>query len=432
MAARIALVAASTVGISAAVHAAGGVAQPQETAQAQEPQAQSDSAPAASSEKSEKTAPSLRPGVMVRYNKPVFHNGHLVLWHGAWRGGGGTPMTSIARPATGMAAAAAKPHDLIILADSADATAMRMASEFAEATQSGGEHIKAAPGKTSAAALGKAVAGDTADLAIVSTDVMADKGAAPWRDRAPYIARLASEPIAIIAPRAITDISQLAGRKVNVDAPDSATAASAAAVFSGLNIAETPANEHLPDALAHLAQGQIDAVFVVGADDAKALADFGKDGKFHILAIPYSAALRANYCPMRLTSRDQPNLIGGDEKVDTIGVPMALVAVDTPPNSPRADRLAPVAKLFLEQFDQTLGSSSDPNWRGVNLAAQIAGWPRLDTAQAWLEQNKGAPNAALETFRNMAQTAAAASEGPSGADSDRLYEGLMRVNGAAQ
>jgi hypothetical protein len=23
---------------------------------------------------------------MVLYNKPVFHNGHLFLWHGAWRG----------------------------------------------------------------------------------------------------------------------------------------------------------------------------------------------------------------------------------------------------------------------------------------------------------------------------------------------------------
>jgi hypothetical protein len=24
---------------------------------------------------------------MVRYEKPVFRNGHYVLWHGAWRGG---------------------------------------------------------------------------------------------------------------------------------------------------------------------------------------------------------------------------------------------------------------------------------------------------------------------------------------------------------
>src|ERR1700722_7331713 len=29
-----------------------------------------------------------RRGGMVRYDRPVFHNGHRVLWHGAWRNGG--------------------------------------------------------------------------------------------------------------------------------------------------------------------------------------------------------------------------------------------------------------------------------------------------------------------------------------------------------
>ena len=87
---------------------------------------------------------------------------------------------------------------------------------------------------------------------------------------------------------------------------------------------------------------------------------------------------------------------------------------------------------MFEKFDQTLGASNNSNWKEVNLAAQITGWPRLGATQAWLEQNKGAPNAALEIFRNMAQSAAAASEGPSGADADRLYESLMQWSGAAQ
>ena len=372
---------------------------------------------------------------MVRYDRPVFHNGHLVLWHGAWRGGGGAPMAGAARPAStgaSAAAAAAKSRDFVILADSADASSLRMATEFADAVQSEGLHVKAVAGKTSPAALDKAVSGDSADLAIVSADVLADKAAAGWRERAPYVVRLANEPIALVAPRAVTEIGQLAGRKVNVEAPDSATAASAAIVFSGLNIAPTTTNEHLPDALAHLAAGQIDAVFVVGGNDSKALADFGKDGRFHVVAIPYAPALAPIYCPMRLTTQDQPNLIGGDEKIDTIGVPTVLVAVDAAPNSPRADRIAPLANLFFDQFDQRLGASSNANWKGVNLAAQIAGWPRFGASQAWLEQNKGAPNAALDTFRNMAQTAAAASEGPTGADSDRLYQSLMQASGAAQ
>ena len=416
-------------------HAAGATPmQPQETP-AQEappqPQAAQASADAAS------PPPHRRAVVhngMVRYDKPIFHNGHRVLWHGAWRDGVSSGESASAKPV-----GSAKPRDLLILADRADASATRMADELASAMQIGGEPVRAVSGDASATALDKAVNADSADLAIVAMDGLLDSrksptetGAADWRERAPYLVRLASEPIALIARRSIADIGQLAGHKVNVDTAGSANAASAAIVFSRLNIAPTWTNDPLLLALARLARGEIDAIFVVGGDDSRALADFGKDGRFHILAIPYAPALQALYCPMRLTARDQPSFIGVDEKIDTIGVTTALVAIDAPPNSPRAERLAPLAHLLLAKFDQFFGASGNFNWKGVNLAAQIADWPRFGATQAWLDENKGAPNAALETFRSLAQTAAAASEGPSGADADRLYESLMQWSGTAK
>jgi hypothetical protein len=132
----------------------------------------------------------------------------------------------------------------------------------------------------------KAVSGDAADLAIVPMDSLigfakgpTDRGPANWRERAPYLARLSSEPIALIARRSVTDIRQLADRKVNVEMPDSATAASAAIVFSRRNIAPDMIHEPLPEALARLARGEIDAIFVVGGDDSRAPADFGKDSR---------------------------------------------------------------------------------------------------------------------------------------------------------
>jgi TRAP-type uncharacterized transport system substrate-binding protein len=375
-------------------------------------------------------------GGMVRYEKPIFHNGHMVLWHGAWRDGGHAARQSLIKPTPARVEAdappAAPPHDIIILTDGADFSSTRMAAEFAQAMQNGDVHVKTVAGKTSVAALGKAVAGDSADLAIVPMDSLsnsADK-AADLHARAPYVARLAAEPIALIAPRTVTDIRQLAGRKVNVAAADGATAASAAIVFSRLNIAPTMTNEAIPDALGRLARGEIDAVFVVGANDSKVLADFGKDGRFHVIAIPYAPALQALYCPMRLTAHDEGNLIGADEKVDTIGVPMALLAIDAGPDSPRAGRIGPLAERLFSQFDQSLGALSDSRWSEVNLAARIPGWPRLGAAQAWLDQNQAAPNPALEKFRGAAETAAAGGDGPHGTDSDRLYESLMKMSGA--
>jgi TRAP-type uncharacterized transport system substrate-binding protein len=406
---------------------------PAPTQEKQEPPAAQPEVTAAASESTGSTRRGS--GGMVRYDKPVFRNGHLVLWHGAWRNGGHSSGASTAPPA----GAAAKPSDLIIVADSADASSTRMASEFAAAMRMSGVSVKAVSGKTSAAALDKAVSDDTADLAMVPLDALLDSSAVQpgnaandWRQRAPYIARLSSEPIEVIAPRTVTDIHQLAGRKVNVDVVDSATAASAAIVFSRLNIAPTLTNDRLPDALAHLTHGDVDAVFVVGGRDSKALADFGKDGRFHFVSIPYSAALQGPYCPMRLVSRDQPNLIGADEKVDTLGVALALVAIDATADAPRADRVAPATTALFEQFDKLFGSSQNSSWKEVNLAARIVGLPRLAAAQTWLEQNKGTADAGLDSFRDMAQTAATSTEGPSGADADRLYQSLMQWSGAAQ
>ena len=410
-------------------------AQPPASPPAPEAPAPRDDPPAAA-----QATPAPAPNGMVRYDKPVLRNGHLVLWHGAWRDGaaGGKAASAKADLAAG-AAGRARPHEFLIVADSADASATRMASQFAAAMQSGGLRVRAAPGRTSAAALDKAVNADAADLAIVSMDGLidagkaaADKDSSDWRGRTPYLLRLSNEPIELIAARGITDISQLAGRKVNVGPPDSAAAASAAIVFSRLNIAVATTHEDTPAALADLANGQFDAIFVVGGDDFSALADLDKAGRFHVVAIPYPAALQGLYSPMRLTSREQPNLIGEEEKVDTIGVTTALLAIDAPANSPRAERIAPLTDRLFSGFEQLRAASDDSNWKEVNLTARIIGWPRLDAAQSWLDQNQAAPDAAFDAFRNMAQTAAGDGKGPSAADFDRLYESLLQWSGAAQ
>lgn len=428
------IVFAATLALPTTAYAVGGPApQPQESQPVQEPAAaQTTPAPAAT----EKAQAPRRTG-MVRYQRPVFHNGHRVLWHGAWRDAA-RGREAVAKPGPAKSDSAASPAsagDFVILSDGADASATRMAAELAQAMENSGLHVRAVAGKASIATLDKATSGEPADLAIVPIDALANGPAtkdADWRARTPYLARLANEPVAVIAPRSIADIHQLAGRKVNVAAADGATAATAAIVFSRLNIAPKATNEALPDALSHLAHGDIDAVFTVGASDSKALADFGKDGRFHVLPIPYVPALQVVYSPMRLTAREEANLIGSNDKVDTIGVPTALVAVDAAPNSPRAGKLAPLTDRLFAQFDQTLGALPDSHWREVNLAAKIGGLPRFGATQVWLDQNQGTPDAALATFRAAADTVGGASEGPGGADSDKLYDKFMKLSGAAQ
>ena len=395
--------------------------------------------------------PTPPPG-MVPYDHPVFHNGVRVLWHGAWRTEDGKTgdksAPAVAAPlkiAPGVAAkpaavapiknspsVAAQPattpgaSEYSILADAEDSCATRLAGEFVAALQADGAKGRVIAGPTSPTALAQAVKSDAADLAIAPMDTLidADKASVDWRERAPYIARLSAEAVEVIAPRAVVDIRQLAGRPVGFGVADGAGAATAATLFSRLGVAPTPSFAPLAAALADLAAGKLAAVVAVGAKSSKALADFGKDGRFHLIPIAWSPALRPLYEPARLTAKDRPNLIGADEKVDRLGAPRALIALDAAPSSARADRAAALAKSFFEGFDRLLGPDNDASWRDVNLAA-AASWPRLGAAQDWIDRKAAAPNASLGAFR-AAAAATSANGGPEAADADRLYDSLMQ------
>ncbi len=373
------------------------------------------------------------PPGMVPYDHPVFHNGVRVLWHGAWRTRDGKKgdASSKSGPSLADKPPPPRPSEFSILADAEDSCAARLAGELVAALQADGVNGRVIVGRTSPTALAKAVKSDGADLALAPMDALIgdNKATADWRERAPYIARLGAETVEIVAPRAVADIRQLDGRDVGFGVADGAGAATAATLFSRLGVAPRPSFAPLGPALADLAAGKLAAVVAVGANSSKTLADFGKDGRFHVVPVAWSPALRALYAPARLTAKDRPNLIGAAEKIDTLGAPMALIALDAAPSSARAEQSAALTKSFFEGFEKLLGPDNDASWRDVNLAA-VAPWPRLRAAQAWIDRNAAAPNASLDAFRAIAKTLASANGGPGVADSDRLYDSLMRWRGA--
>ena len=108
---------------------------------------------------------------------------------------------------------------------------------------------------------------------------------------------------------------------------------------------------------------------------------------------------------------------------------MALVAIDAPAGTPRAEALGRVARAFFDTYDSTLSAGRDEPWREVNLAAGAAvanaDWPRLAAAQGWVDERKTPANASLDAFRATAKATETAG-GPKAEDSDRLYDSLTR------
>ena len=182
---------------------------------------------------------------MVPYSHPVFKNGKRMLWHGAWRGSSlgkyarRGARAAEARPALALAPepqTAASSKEFTILADPGDARASRMARDFATVMSASGTPGRAIVGPTSPNGLGKVLKGDMADFAIVSLDSLLSsaKGDSEWVKRAPFVARLAPETLAVIAPREIKSINDLQGKTVSFGDLDSATSTSGRMLFSRL------------------------------------------------------------------------------------------------------------------------------------------------------------------------------------------------------
>ena len=380
------------------------------------------------------------PSGMVRYTHPVFKNGKLVLWHGAWRGSARFARSSRATASADSRPAARQqtPREFSVLADPADVCASHMAKDFAAVLTAEGDAGRAIVGSTSPTGLAKVARADMADFAVVTLDSLASSAKADpeWVKRSPFVARLAPETLEVIAPREIKSIGDLQNRTVSFGDPDSATATSAKMLFSRLGISVNPMYEPAPEGLDALAAGKREAIVLLGAKDLEALSDFGDDHRFHILEIPWSTTLDPVYAPARVTAAERPNLVAANSAVDTVGEPTALIALDAAQGSPRAEALGRVARTFLDNYDAFLTDDHDSHWRDVNLAAEAfspdPAWPRLAAAQDWLDTKKSSADASLDAFRASAKAAAEANGGPSAEDSDRLYDSLTRWRGLMQ
>ena len=385
-------------------------------------------------------------GALVRYDHPVYHNGKRVLWHGVWRGGAGrhfyarsappakaetaSPAGAAAAAGTAVAATAAlKPFS--ILADPGDLVASHMARDVVQVVSDQGAQGRAIVGSTAPTGVLKVMRADMADFAIVTLDSLevSVKYQPDWGKRVPLVAPLAPETVEIVASKDVKSLSDLNGKSVSFGDPDGTTGITAKLLFQRLGVTVDPIYEPLTDALAALAAGKRDAVVALGGREAHALDGFGDNGRFHLVAIPWSPQLEQTYAPARVAASDRPNLVRANDSVETVAEPMALVALDAPAGTPRAEALGRVARIFFDNYDSILADGRDQRWRDVNLAAGLtvanAEWPRLAAAQGWIDDHKTSNDASLDAFRAAAKTAEA-DGGPKPDDSDRLYDSLTR------
>ena len=279
------------------------------------------------------------------------------------------------------------------------------------------------------------------DMAVVQTDVVerarADKSHPDPASGFSYIAPLWNEEFHLLARSNIQAVTDLANRRIEIGAFDSASNATATRLFGLMKLPFTAVNDTLDVALEKLRHGDVDAVAIVAAKPAIAPQGISQQDGLHLLSIPPEKAIMDAYKPAVLDADDYPSLISKDDPVPTIAVGTVLIAANLAPASERYRNLEAFTATFFDGFSMLREPGHEPNWRDVNPQADVPGLTRFPAAQRWIDRNKavsqGGPEDSQSVFskfidaRQQALGGAAISE----QDKQALFKDFQRWQAAS-
>jgi TRAP-type uncharacterized transport system substrate-binding protein len=225
------------------------------------------------------------------------------------------------------------------------------------------------------------------DVAVVQTDALESletRSQAAARERLRYLFRVPNRELHVVASRAITDIRQLEGRKVNIDRPESSTHLTARLVFEKLGIKPDFTTHDQFTARNSLKSGEIQAAVVLASRPSAEVLVFPFQG-FHLLSIPLEEGIR-NYIPGRLTANDYPHLVEAGSSIETVAVGRILAVRDWPAGSARYKRLTRLTEALHGRLEELQKAGHDLGWRNVDPLEPAPGWQRFKPAQDLLHQ----------------------------------------------
>lgn len=323
---------------------------------------------------------------------------------------------------------AAPPATIGVLSAGRSASDVQFVSDLA-AVLDDGERLRILPiiGQGGMKNIDDLMALPLADVAIVQSDVLATARADASRPQAvrdlPYVAKLFNQEVHILARRQVAALADLAGKRVAMGPPGSGESVTGGAIFSALSIPVEATTDQPEVAVTKLRSAEIDAVVYVASKPVPLLAGMaragGPDPDLHLLSIPANQQLLAAYVPASLAQQDYPGLVAAGEEVETIAVPMVMLAAANKPK--RSQDLALFVDAFFGKFARFQEPMRHPKWRETNLAATVPGMNRMPASLDWVRANMATPEERRlqEAFADMLQFMAAENVRPDPKLSDR-------------
>jgi len=210
--------------------------------------------------------------------------------------------------------------------------------------------------------------------------------------RVQYIIRLPIAELHILARSDVQSLEDLRGKKVNFGPAGTGASLTGTIVFQRLGINVDQVLIDQPTALQKLQSGQVDAIARVIPKPIDFFSKIASNSGLHLVNIPFTKAFEDFYTLGELTKQDYPNLLQGQDHIDTIAVPAVLAVFNfsSTKNTERYVKVSRFIEYLFSRWDTFQHPPYHPKWRDVNLAATVPGWTRFSVAEDQLRKMQAA------------------------------------------
>jgi TRAP-type uncharacterized transport system substrate-binding protein len=253
------------------------------------------------------------------------------------------------------------------------------------------------------------------DAAVTQSDVFeyfrTERKTPNLERRVQYVIRLPISELHILARNDVHSLEDLRGKKVNFGPAGTGASLTGTIVFQrlGINVEQVMIDQ--PTALQRLQAGQVDAIARVIPKPIDFFAKIPQSSGLHLVNIPFTKTFEDLYTLGEFTKQEYPNLLQGQDRVDTIAVPAVLAVFNWAKNTERYVKVSRFIDYLFSRWDTLQHPPYHPKWRDVNLAATVPGWTRFGVAEDMLQQvqvqqqQKQQQRADFDTFVSRQQNA---------------------------
>jgi TRAP-type uncharacterized transport system substrate-binding protein len=204
--------------------------------------------------------------------------------------------------------------------------------------------------------------------------------------RVQYIIRLPISELHILARNDVHSLEDLRDKKVNFGPAGTGASLTGTIVFQRLGINVQQVMIDNGSALQKLQSGEIDALARVVPKPLEFFSKIPPNSGLHLVNIPFTKTFEDYYTLGEFTKKEYPNLVQGNDRIDTIAVPAVLAVYNWPKKSDRYLKVQRFVQYLFTRFDTFQHPPYHPKWRDVNLAATVPGWTRSPAAEEMLQQ----------------------------------------------